>query len=87
MKIMLKREFRTIALRTRDRHHLTQYGMADALCMSLNSYSEIEAGASGVGLLTGILLLSEQEDPGACLCRIREELEAIYKNEMAETVR
>ena len=42
MKIMLKREFRTIALRTRDRHHLTQYGMADALCMSLNSYSESE---------------------------------------------
>ena len=55
--------------------------------MSLNSYSEIEAGASGVGLLTGILLLSEQEDPVACLRRIREELEAIYKDEMAETAR
>ena len=87
MEIMLKREFRTMALRTRDRHRLTQSGMADALCMSLNSYSEIEAGASGIGLLTGILLLSEQEDPVACLCRIREELEAIYKDEMAETAR
>ena len=80
-------EFRTMALRTRDRHRLTQSGMADALCMSLNSYSEIEAGASGVGLLTGILLLSEQEDSVACLRRIREELEAIYKDEMAETAR
>ena len=83
MEILLKQEFRVMALRSRERHRLTQSGMAEALCMSTGSYSEIEAGVSGVGLLTGILLLSDQEDPHACLCHIKEELRAIYERETA----
>ena len=83
MESLLKREFRSLALKTREELGLTQSGMAQTLCMSVNSYSEIEAGVSCAGLLTGILLLSGQEDPGEFLEHLRDVLRPLYEEETA----
>ena len=87
MESLLKREFRSLALRTREEPGLTQSGMAHTLCMSTGSYSEIEAGVSCVGLLTGILLLSGQKDPAMFLEHLKEVLRPLYEEETAVTLK
>jgi len=87
MEALLKREFRSLALRTREELGLTQSVMAQTLCMSVNSYSEIEAGVSCVGLLTGILLLSGQEDPNGFLEHLKAELRPLYEAETLDVLK
>ena len=78
----LKEELRVLAIRTRDRLHLTQREMAIRLVMSESSYSDIETGVSMCGTLTTVLLIAEQEDPDACLRHLRDMLSELYEQEM-----
>ena len=57
MKIILKEEFRTLALRTRDNLGLTQDKMSEKLGISERAYSNIENGKSTCGTLTAMMLL------------------------------
>lgn len=82
MEKLLKEELRTLAIRTRERLHLTQKEMAIRLEMSESSYSDIETGLSMCGTLTTVLLLSEQDDPYAYLQELREKLIALYESAM-----
>jgi len=79
---ILKREFRTLAICTRDRLNLTQREMSGKLEMSESSYSDIETGRSMCSLLTAILLLQMQPDPNACLLRIQEKFEQEYEKRL-----
>ena len=44
LEIILGEEFRFLAIKTRERLHLTQRAMGDRLQMSESSYSDIERG-------------------------------------------
>ena len=61
-------ELRYLAIRTRNRLHLTQREMGERLEMGENSYSDIETGRYSCGMLTTILLLAMQEDIQFYLC-------------------
>ena len=82
MEKVLKREFRELALKTRDRLSLTQKAMSELLSMSENSYCDIENGTYMCGTLTAILLLSMQEDPNSILQHWRIKFNELYAKEM-----
>lgn len=82
MEKVLKREFRELALKTRDRFGLTQKAMSELLSMSENSYCDIEKGTYMCGTLTAVLLLSMQEDPNSVLLALRNKLNELYTKEM-----
>ena len=82
MEKVLKREFRELALKTRDRLGLTQKAMSELLSMSENSYCYIENGTYMCGTLTAILLLSMQEDPNSILQHLRIKFNELYAKEM-----
>lgn len=87
MNAILKEEFRSLAIRTRDRMGLTQNKMAEELTMNEASYSVIETGVYKCGTLTAILLLMLQEDPREFLSKISarfKELEQNYEKEDEE---
>ena len=81
MNIILKHEFRDLALRERERLGLTQKQMAETLEMSERSYSDIESGVSACGALTIVLLLISIPDPKEFLQIIRQEFELLYVKE------
>lgn len=81
MNIILKHEFRDLALRERERLGLTQKQMAETLEMSERSYSDIESGASSCGTLTIVLLLISIPDSEDFLQIIRQEFELLYVKE------
>ncbi len=80
MERLLKDELRTLAIRTRERLHLTQKEMAIRLEMSESSYSDIETGLSMCGTLTTVLLLSELDDPYAYLQALKQKLTVLYED-------
>ncbi len=82
MEKVLKREFRELALKTRDHLGLTQKAMSELLSMSENSYCDIENGTYMCGTLTAILLLSLQEDPNSILHHLRIKFDELYAKEM-----
>lgn len=82
MEKILKREFRELALKTRDRLGMTQKAMSELLSMSENSYCDIENGTYMCGTLTAILLLSMQEDPSSILQHLRIKFDELYSKEM-----
>lgn len=82
MEKVLKREFRELALKTRDRLGLTQKAMSELLSMSENSYYDIENGTYMCGTLTATLLLSMQEDPNSILQAWRKNFDELYAKEM-----
>jgi len=82
MERLLKDELRTLAIRTRERLHLTQKEMAIRLEMSESSYSDIETGLSMCGTLTTVLLLSELDDPYAYLQALKQKLAVLYESAM-----
>lgn len=82
MEKILKREYREIALKTRDRLGLTQKEMAEILSMSESSYSDIENGTYMCGTLTATLLLSMQKDPNLVLMDMKGKFEELYQHEM-----
>ena len=82
MEKVLKREFRKLALKTRDRLGLTQKAMSELLSMSENSYCDIENGTYMCGTLTAILLLSMQDDPNSILQLLRIKFNNLYAKEM-----
>ena len=81
MNIILKHEFRDLALRERELLGLTQKQMAETLEMSERSYSDIESGASSCGALTIVLLLISIPDSEDFLQIIRQEFELLYVKE------
>ena len=82
MEKVLKREFRELALKTRDRLGVTQKAMSELLSMSENSYCDIENGTYMCGTLTAILLLSMQEDTNSILQHWRIKFNELYAKEM-----
>ncbi len=76
---ILKKEFRILALRTRNRLNLTQKEMARKLEMSESSYSDIETGRFMCSALTVILLLQMQPDPNAYLFHMQNQFEQAYE--------
>lgn len=82
MEKVLKREFRELALKTRNRLGLTQKAMSELLSMSENSYCDIENGTYMCGTLTATLLLSMQEDPTSLLQTLRKKFEELFAKEM-----
>ena len=82
MEKVLKREFRELALKTRDHLGLTQKAMSELLSMSENSYCDIENGTYMCGTLTATLLLSMQEDPNSLLQTWRKKFEELLAKEM-----
>ena len=82
METLLKEELRVLAIRTRERLHLTQKEMAKRLEMSESSYSDIETGVFMCGTLTAVLLLSEQETPEIFLQDLKVKFQQQYEKEM-----
>ncbi|MBR7032076.1 MAG: helix-turn-helix transcriptional regulator [Clostridia bacterium] len=72
MYILLKTEFRNLALTTRYKLGLTQREMAEMLSMSERSYSDIEGGKTSCGTLTSILLIQMQDDPYEFLSKLKD---------------
>ena len=79
---LLKEELRILAIRTRDRLHLTQNEMGKKLEMSESSYSDIETGKTMCGTLTAILLLNMQDDPRAFFSHLEIKFAKQYEKEM-----
>ena len=79
--ILLKRELRDLALKTRYQYAFTQSRMAKFLCMSEHSYSEIETGVTSCGTVTAFLLVLAQEDPMVFLLHLKTEMDRIYEEE------
>ena len=82
LKIILGEEFRFLAIKTRERLHLTQREMGDRLQMSESSYSDIERGVYNPGALSVILLLNMQEDPNCFLNTVNGKFRDWYEREM-----
>ena len=83
LETILGEEFRFLAIKTRERLHLTQREMGDRLQMSENSYSDIERGVYNPGALSAILLLNMQDDPNCFLNTVNEKFREWYEREMA----
>lgn len=79
---LLKQELRILAIRTRDRLHLTQSEMGKRLEMSESSYSDIETGKTMCGTLTAILLVNMQNDPSAFLLELSIKFSKQYEREL-----
>lgn len=82
MEKILKREFRELALKTRDNLELTQKQMSELLSMSENSYCDIENGTYMCGTLTAILLLSMQQDSNSVLRNLRIKFDELSSKDM-----
>ena len=82
MEKLLKRELRSLMLKTRAGLDLTQSKMGDRYVMSENSYSALENGEYMCGTLTTILLLKDQNDPGKVMSEITEKLEKLREEEL-----
>ena len=82
LEIILGEEFRFLAIKTRERLHLTQREMGDRLQMSESSYSDIERGVYNPGALSAILLLNMQDDPNCFLNTVDEKFREWYEREM-----
>ena len=82
LEIILGKEFRFLAIKTRERLQLTQREMGDRLQMSDSSYSDIERGVHNCSVLTGILLLNMQDDPNCFLNTINEKFQKWYEGEL-----
>ena len=82
MEKLLKRELRSLMLKTRAGLNLTQSKMGDRYVMSENSYSALENGEYMCGTLTTIFLLRDQKDPGKVLDEITETLEKLREEEL-----
>ena len=82
LEIILGEEFRFLAIKTRERLHLTQREMSDRLQMSESSYSDIERGINNPSALTAVLLLNMQEDPNRLLNTVRGKFREWYEREM-----
>lgn len=82
MEKVLKREFRELALKTRDNLELTQKQMSELLSMSENSYCDIENGTYMCGTLTAILLLSMQQDSNSVLRNLRIKFDELSSKDM-----
>ncbi len=78
----LRAEMRVLAIRTREKLHLTQRQMAELLIISESSYSDIETGHSGCCSLTLMRLLALQEKPTDFIRDINAKLEQIYTQEV-----
>ena len=79
---LLKEELRILAIRTRDRLHLTQNEMGKKLEMSESSYSDIKTGKTMCGTLTAILLLNMQDDPRTFFFHLEIKFAKQYEKEM-----
>ncbi|MBR2908224.1 MAG: helix-turn-helix domain-containing protein [Clostridia bacterium] len=82
MEALLKEELRVLAIKTRDRLHLTQKEMGERLEMSESSYSNIETGVSMCGTLTTVLILLEQKNPEGYLRKLEANFKKQYEEEM-----
>ncbi len=82
LETILGEEFRFLAIKTRERLHLTQREMGDRLQMSESSYSDIERGVYNPGALSAILLLNMQDDPNCFLNTVDEKFREWYEREM-----
>lgn len=82
LEIILAEEFRFLAIKTRERLHLTQREMSDRLQMSESSYSDIERGINNPSALTAVLLLNMQEAPNRLLNTVRGNFREWYEREM-----
>ena len=82
LETILGDEFRFLAIKTRERLHLTQREMSDKLQMSESSYSDIERGIYHCSVLTAILLLNMQNDPNCFLNTVTQKFEEWYEGEM-----
>ena len=82
LEITLGEEFRFLAIKTRERLHLTQREMSDRLQMSESSYSDIERGINNPSALTAVLLLNMQKDPNRLLNTVRGKFREWYEREM-----
>ena len=82
MERLLKEELRVLAIRTRDRLHLTQREMASKLEMSESSYSDIETGRTKCSTLTAVLLLCMQDEPKNFLQTVEAKFAAHYEGEL-----
>ena len=82
LETILGDEFRFLAIKTRERLHLTQREMSDKLQMSESSYSDIERGIYRCSALTAILLLNMQNDPNCFLNTVTQKFEEWYEGEM-----
>lgn len=79
---ILGEELRFLAIKTRNRLHLTQKEMGKRLHMSESSYSDIETGRFMCSTLTAFLLLDMQDDPEAFIDRVIERFTKWYEKEM-----
>ena len=79
LETILGEEFRSLAIKTRERLRLTQREMSDRLQMSDSSYSDIERGVTKPGALTAVLLLNLQDDPSTFLSIIDERFHKWYE--------
>ncbi|MBQ9131758.1 MAG: helix-turn-helix domain-containing protein [Clostridia bacterium] len=82
---ILGEELRYLAIKTRERLHLTQREMGARLQMGEGSYSDIETGRTTCGALTEALLLSMQEDPKLFLDHVTKKFTRQYEKEMQLT--
>ena len=82
LEMILGEEFRFLAIKTRERLHITQWEMGDRLQMSESSYSDIERGVYHCSALTAILLLNMQNDPNCFLNTVTQKFEEWYEREM-----
>ena len=82
LETILGEEFRFLAIKTRERLHLTQREMGDRLQMSESSYSDIERGVYKPGTLSAILLLNMQDDVNSFLDTITKKFKEWYEREI-----
>ena len=83
LAMILGEEFRFLAIKTRERLHLTQREMGDRLQMNESSYSDIERGVYNCSALSAILLLNMQDDPICTLNTVNEKFREWYEREAA----
>lgn len=84
LEILLGKELRLLAIKTRERLELTQREMAERLSMSESSYSDIETGRTKCSTLTAILLLELQDDPKTFLAGMDNEFQKWCLQEVIE---
>ena len=82
LETILGKEFRLLAIKTRERLQLTQKEMGDRLQMSDSSYSDIERGVYKCSALTTVLLLNMQDDPNFFLNAVNEKFRDWYESEI-----
>ncbi len=82
MEQIVKRELRSLLLKTRADMKFTQSKMGDRYVMSENSYSALENGEYMCGTLTAILLLKDQRDPNMILAELSEKFEKLREEEL-----